>query len=243
MNQLVFIDNGQPVTDSLMVAEVFGKEHDKVLRDIRELECSPEFSLANFGESTYTNDRGRQYPRYIITQDGFSFLVMGYTGKEAAQFKENYISEFSRMRQQLQPSSIEDLIIMQAQAMKDMRQRVDTLEVRTNKAAETVKEIRDTFLLRDEDWRDKINGLLNGATRRRGNSHKEMRTLSYQILEDRAHCDLNRRLTNLKDRLRESGATKTKVEDANRLDVIEGEPRLKEIYTTIVKELSIGAMN
>lgn len=243
MNQLVFIDNGQPVTDSLMVAEVFGKEHDKVLRDIRELECSPEFSLSNFGESTYTNDRGRRYPRYIITQDGFSFLVMGYTGKDAAQFKENYINEFSRMRQQLQPSSIEDLIIMQAQAMKDMRQRVNTLEVRTNKAAETVKEIRDTFLSRDEDWRNKINGLLNGATRRLGKSYRDVRTLTYQRLEERAKCDLNRRLTNLKERLRDSGATKTKVEEANRMDVIESEPRLKEIYTTIVKELSIGAMN
>ncbi|MDH6670220.1 Rha family phage regulatory protein [Paenibacillus sp. LBL] len=98
MTQLVFIDNGKTVTDSLTVALVFGKEHDKVMRDIRELECSKEFSLANFGESTYTNDRGRTYPKYIITQDGFSFLVMGYTGKEAARFKEKYIAEFNRMR-------------------------------------------------------------------------------------------------------------------------------------------------
>ncbi|MEC0173019.1 hypothetical protein [Paenibacillus graminis] len=54
---------------------------------------------------------------------------------------------------------------------------------------------------------------------------------------------MDRRLTFLKDRLRESGATKSKVEEANRMDVIEADPKLKEIYTTIVKELSIGAMN
>ncbi|MEV2911731.1 Rha family transcriptional regulator, partial [Paenibacillus larvae] len=101
MNQLVFIENGKTVTDSLTVAEVFGKDHDKVLRDIRELDCSKEFSLSNFGESTYTNKRGRTYPKYIITQDGFSFLVMGYTGKDAARFKEMYIAEFNRMRKQL----------------------------------------------------------------------------------------------------------------------------------------------
>ncbi|MCM3783706.1 Rha family transcriptional regulator [Neobacillus mesonae] len=99
MNQLVFIQDGKTVTDSLTVADVFGKDHDKVMRDIRELECSKEFSLANFGESTYRNERGRVYPKYIITQDGFSFLVMGYTGKEAARFKEMYISEFNRMRE------------------------------------------------------------------------------------------------------------------------------------------------
>jgi len=101
MNQLVFIDNGKTVTDSLTVAEVFKKDHDKVMRDIRELECSEEFSLANFGESTYRNDRGREYPKYFITQDGFSFLVMGYTGKEAARFKEMYIIQFNKMKDRI----------------------------------------------------------------------------------------------------------------------------------------------
>jgi len=102
MNQLVFIENGKTVTDSLMVAEVFGKEHKHVLRDIEQLECSREFSQSNFGLSTYTNDRGRVYPKYIITQDGFSFLAMGYTGKEAARFKEMYIKAFNQMHEQLQ---------------------------------------------------------------------------------------------------------------------------------------------
>ncbi|MFB9324223.1 Rha family transcriptional regulator, partial [Cryptosporangium minutisporangium] len=98
---LVFIENNKTVTDSLTVSEVFGKDHDKVLRDIRELECSEEFSLANFGESTYINDRGRLYPKYIITEQGFTLLAMGYTGKEAMRFKEQYIAEFERMREQL----------------------------------------------------------------------------------------------------------------------------------------------
>lgn len=99
--ELVFIDNGQPVTDSLVVAETFGKRHDDVLKSIRELDCSEEFSLRNFSESTYINERGRTYPKFLMTQDGFAFLVMGYTGKEAARFKEMYINEFNRMKQQL----------------------------------------------------------------------------------------------------------------------------------------------
>jgi len=111
--QLVYIENGRTVTDSLTVAEVFGKSHDKVLRDIRELECSNEFSLSNFGESNYTNDRGREYMKYIITQDGFAFLAMGYTGKLAATFKEKYIKAFNEMRTKLESSisyKIEDPI-------------------------------------------------------------------------------------------------------------------------------------
>lgn len=100
--KLVFIENNRPVTDSLMVAETFGKEHKHVLRDIRELECSELFSQSNFGLTPYVHPQnGQSYEKYLITQDGFSFLVMGYTGKEAARFKEMYINEFNRMRDEL----------------------------------------------------------------------------------------------------------------------------------------------
>jgi len=55
----------------------FRKSHDKVLRDIRELGCSEKFSLSNFEESDYTNERGQKYPAYNMTKDGFVMLVMG----------------------------------------------------------------------------------------------------------------------------------------------------------------------
>ena len=99
--KLVFVENDRPVTDSLTVADVFSKRHDNVMQDIRELGCSEEFSLLNFQESTYTNDRGRRYARYLMTEQGFVLLVMGYTGKEAMHFKEQYIAEFDRMREEL----------------------------------------------------------------------------------------------------------------------------------------------
>lgn len=99
--KLVFIENNRPVTDSLTVAETFGKEHKHVMRDIRELECSDEFHRSNFGLVDYMDAGNRRYQKYLITQDGFSFLVMGYTGKEAARFKEMYINEFNRMRDEL----------------------------------------------------------------------------------------------------------------------------------------------
>ncbi|MNC21292.1 Phage regulatory protein Rha [compost metagenome] len=104
MSQLVFIENGKTVTDSLTVAEVFGKDHKHVLRDIKTLECSEEFNKSNFGLIDYKDSRNRNQQKYIISQDGFSFLVMGYTGKEAARFKEMYINEFNRMKTQIKSS-------------------------------------------------------------------------------------------------------------------------------------------
>ena len=98
---LVFVENDKPVTDSLTVAVVFGKEHKRVMQDIRELGCSEEFGRHHFVLISYKDSVNREKPKYIMTEQGFTLLVMGYTGKEAMQFKEAYITEFERMQEQL----------------------------------------------------------------------------------------------------------------------------------------------
>lgn len=103
---LVFIENNKIFTDSLTIAEVFQKGHDKVLRDIRGLKCSEEFRLVNYGESTYRNKQGRIMPSFIMTFDGFAMLAMGYTGEKAMKFKEMYIAEFNRTREILESQKI-----------------------------------------------------------------------------------------------------------------------------------------
>lgn len=100
MEALVLTNNkGQDVTTSLIVAEVFGKEHRRVLQDIRDLHCSSEFHVLNFvliESEEVTHSPVIQPKYYEITKDGFSFLVMGYTGEKAAQFKEKFIAEFNK---------------------------------------------------------------------------------------------------------------------------------------------------
>ncbi|MEF2244006.1 Rha family transcriptional regulator [Paenibacillus sp. IITD108] len=128
---LVTIENGRPVTDSLTVAETFGKEHKHVMRDIRYLDCSEEFHQSNFGLVEYKDDGGRTYQKYIITEQGFAFLAMGYTGKEAARFKEMYISEFGRMREQLNRPPVLDsntAIALALQQTSQMMLKVPQIE-------------------------------------------------------------------------------------------------------------------
>ncbi|GAB6178142.1 hypothetical protein JCM16814_30330 [Desulfobaculum senezii] len=71
---------GNPMTTSLKVAEVFGKEHKNVIQSIEQLDCSEEFRKLNFQLSSYSvpNNR-RPYPMYLMTRDGFTFLAMGFT--------------------------------------------------------------------------------------------------------------------------------------------------------------------
>src|SRR6056297_1605804 len=90
------IKNGKPLVSSRNVAKVFKKDHNKVLRDIRELDISDSFRESNFGLSAYKAGK-RSYSEYLMTRDGFTILVMGYTGKKAMEFKEAYINAFNNM--------------------------------------------------------------------------------------------------------------------------------------------------
>ena len=88
--------------DSRSVAALFEKEHKNVLRDIAKIiepesGLSEEFTRLNFELSKYKDSTGRKLPCYQMTRDGFTILVMGYTGEKAMRFKELYIKRFNEM--------------------------------------------------------------------------------------------------------------------------------------------------
>lgn len=95
--------DGRTMTTSMAVAEHFGKLHKDVLKAIKNLECSAEFTERNFALCFQINHlaNGRRIPYYRMTRDGFSFLAMGFTGAKAAAWKEAYIAAFNRMERAL----------------------------------------------------------------------------------------------------------------------------------------------
>jgi Rha family phage regulatory protein len=95
--ELVRVENGHPITDSRMVAEVFGKDHANVLKAIDNLDCSTGFRDVNFNASYYVDYNGKKQPYVQMTRDGFFFLAMGFTGAEAAQWKEQFIKAFNTL--------------------------------------------------------------------------------------------------------------------------------------------------
>ncbi len=101
MNDLVKKNNGELITTSKIIGDVFGKSHRKVIRDISELDCSDEFRAANFGLSSYTSPQNKVLKCFDITESGFYFLCMGFTGKKAAKWKESFIDTFEAMKKGL----------------------------------------------------------------------------------------------------------------------------------------------
>ena len=106
MNDLVFAQNGQVLTNSKTVSAIFNKRHDNILNAIKRLDCPENFKLLNFKEleETYTNGIGVQgkRPVFNMTKDGFVLLVMGFTGKKAMEFKIKYIEAFNAMERALE---------------------------------------------------------------------------------------------------------------------------------------------
>lgn len=100
------IINNQPMASSLDVAKFFGKDHDKVMRSIDTLKKQePDFCTANFGETIHlvAQPKGgtRDESAYIMSRDGFMFVVMGFTGEKARKTKIAYINKFNEMEASL----------------------------------------------------------------------------------------------------------------------------------------------
>jgi anti-repressor protein len=93
--------NGEPVASSRQIAESFGKEHKDVLEAIRTKTAENSALLEMFHLTEYTTSQNKKLPMYLMNRDGFSFLVMGFTGKKADEWKLKYIQAFNAMEKQL----------------------------------------------------------------------------------------------------------------------------------------------
>lgn len=102
MNEIVLsTKSGEPVASSRQVAENFGKEHKDTLESIRQILAAENSATKSmFYETTFEN-RGKQYPMYLMNRDGFTLLAMGFTGKAALEWKLKYIAAFNEMEKKL----------------------------------------------------------------------------------------------------------------------------------------------
>lgn len=158
--------DGIPVTTSRAVAEQFGKRHDHVIRDIENIKAmltapdlgaltdpnlgslndadslTTQFCVANFFKSEYKDAKGESRPYYIITKDGFTLLVMGYTGAKAMQFKIAYINAFNRMERLIRDGGVS----APAPALQSIERRLEALEQATGAQTADISEVGATFL-------------------------------------------------------------------------------------------------
>lgn len=235
----LFILNEKVVVSSRTVAGVYEKEHKHVLRDIRNiLDAIPE-AQSNFGPSSYTNKQGKEMPEIIMDRQGFSMLVMGFTGEKAKRFTYQYTLAFEKMANKIQ-APIQELS-PQLQLLINMELKQKQLEIAIADTKEEIKGIREVVALNPTQWRKDTADLINKLARKMGGYEhiKALREESYKLLDQRFGVDLQTRLTNKRRRMADEGVCKSKRNKLNQLDVIADDKKLIEGYISIIKEMAI----
>lgn len=180
------------------------------------------------------NDGYQNRKTIIINESGLYALVFGSKMDRARKFKRWVTNDILPSIRKTggyikKPHSIEDLIIMQAQSMKQLKEQVQ-------KQGQQIQEVKQSFAEIKDNWREYVNRVFAKIGQATGD-YEGFRKESYILLNRRARCDLDQRLKNRIQRMKRNGSTKTAIRNTNKLDIIEEEPRLKEIYIKIVQEM------
>lgn len=179
--------------------------------------------------------------KVLITESGYLMLVKSFTDDLAWDVQRQLVSsyfkgkgivdgELSPELQMLQ--GLLNQLVQKEIADKERDRRLDSLEESHQNIKEAVKPITD-------NWREEINSKFNRIQRDSDKPFNVLRTEMYCELERRAGCDLGTRLRNKQIRMKDSGRTKTEINNLNKMDIIEDDKRLKEIFSKIVSEYEI----
>lgn len=124
---MIFERKEQAVVSSRVIAGKFGKQHQHVTQAIENLTSENPLVKNMFTKSRYENGRGRAYKEYLMNRDGFSLLVMGFTGKEALDWKLKYIDAFNRMEAFIRERKSSEWLMTRKQGKLVRRAETDTL--------------------------------------------------------------------------------------------------------------------
>jgi Rha family phage regulatory protein len=235
----------QQTINSVEVAGMVKRDHKEVLRDIRNIINQlgeSKIALSNyFIESTYINSQNKELPCFECTKKGCELYSTRMTGAKGTQFAVAYIERFNQMenhiKQQLDTSNLSP----ELQFMNSVVNQLAKQEMTAQRIENKVDNITEIVALNTTDWRKEARHLINKMAKTQGGygAYGEIQSDIYQELERRANCRLSIRLTNMQKTAARNGASMSKQNKINKLDVIADEKRLLEIYLAVVKEFAI----
>ena len=248
MSNLIKIINqeGNLVVSSREVARDFEKRHNDVVEaienKIKNL-TTENIVVGNYFIESEFNHKGNVYKEYLLTRDGFSFIVMGFTGAKADVWKLKYIEAFNKMEEAIKnnQSDMFSKLSPQTQVLINLELGLNELKSDVNEAKQEIQDMRDVIKLDTTSWRKDTTNLVNKmAFYMGGYEHIEaIRKESYKLLDERMGVSLATRLTNKRRRMADEGVSKSKRDKLNYLDIIADDKKLIEGYTAIIKEMAI----
>lgn len=188
---------------------------------------------------------------YILSERGYSKLLKILEDDTAWDLYEELVDGYFNMRQALDYSSLSPELQMfqslfqtvanQELKNKELENRLIQQEQENKQTKSEVKDIREVVALSSRDWRKDTTSIINKIAVKQGgyDRFREVRKESYELLEKRAGAKLQIRLVNKQKKMALEGASKSKINNTSKLDVIDEDKRLLEIYLAVVKEMAI----
>lgn len=258
MNNLKVIEqNGMRVLTTAQLAESYGADADYINRNFNNnkerYQSGKHFfllegdDLKSFKMTTGKNDGSllRVNKLYLWTEKGAWLHAKSLNTDQAWDAYEMLVDDYYSIKQsQLDTSQLSPELQMFNKIFNSLAQSELEQKRISNEVAETkqdVQNIRDIVALNTRDWRKDVNSILNDIARKQGGfeQYRFIRNESYQLLEQRANANLNIRVTNKQKKMALEGAPKSKIDKVSKLDVIDDDKRLLEIYLAVIKELAI----
>lgn len=176
----------------------------------------------------------------LLTEQGYLMLVKSFADDLAWTVQRQLVNSYFRVRQlstDLSPQ-MQMLYGMLDQMANTERQAREAKEIAA-KAIEATENIKEAVKPVFDNWREEIGKKIKRIQYSCGIDFKTLNTQMYSDLEHRAGCDLSTRLRNKKQRMHDAGCTKTEIENTRKIDIIEEDKRLREIFTKIISEYEI----
>ncbi|MDU1933069.1 MAG: antA/AntB antirepressor family protein [Enterococcus hirae] len=175
---------------------------------------------------------------YALTLDIAKHLAMQSKTKKGKEIRTYFIQVEKEYKQQLLDTS---KLSPELQMFQGIFNAVAKQELETKRLATQMENITEIVALNTTDWRRECRKLINKMAETQGGygAYQEIQTAIYEEVDRRAGSSLKTRLTNLRNRMAGEGVSKSKRDKTNKLDVIESDKRLKEIYLSVVKDFSI----
>ena len=164
MDELVYLERDEAVCSSLDVSRSFGKRHDNVLRSIGGL-LENEETQKMFKKSNYVDSQNKQkYPMYLMNRDGFSLLVMGFTGKKALDWKLKYINAFNQMEKIIRERQSQSWIESRSVGKLSRKAETDVLKQLVEYAKQQGSEHADMLYMTYSKLANKTAGVTDRET-------------------------------------------------------------------------------
>lgn len=184
----------------------------------------------------------------LLTEQGYLMLVKPFSDELSWTVQRQLVNGYFKVKQ-----AVNDELSPQLQALQGLLNQMVQKELEdkerdrqialanetARKAVETTVHIKEAIQPVFDNWREEMKLKFNRIQKNADKPFNLLRSEMYKTLESRAGCDLSKRLRNLKERMEDRGCSNSEIDKVNKMDVIEQDKKLREIFSKIVSEYEI----